>query len=239
MPIGFAIAGAAVIGAVGSNMAASTQASADESAQQTQMNMFNTIVGQEKPYMTQGNAAESTLASDMPSLNAPFTASDYLANQDPGYQFQLQTGGQATRNADTPGVGSLSGPALKDLMGFNQGMAATGYQNAFNRYQTTNTNTYNRLMGVAQLGQNAASNTGAAGASLGTGVAQAQAAAGAATAGGIVGGANAISGGLSSAAGYSYLSSLNAGNPGGGVSSGATQDLGGNQSGYIINTPGD
>lgn len=220
MPWGIAAAvvGSAVVGAVGSNMAASKQASADEQAANTQAGMFNTIVGQEAPYMQAGNTAESQLVSDLPSLNKPFTAADYLANQDPGYQFQLQTGAQATRNADTPGVGSLSGSALKDLMGFNQNMAATGYQNAFNRYQTTNTNTYNRLMGISQLGQNAASNTGAAGASLGTGVAQAQAAAGAATAGGIVGGSNAISSGLNNYAGYSYLSSLNSG--GGGNASG-------------------
>jgi hypothetical protein len=213
--VAVAIGGAAVVGAVGSNLAAGKQASADQNAAQTQMNMFNTIVGQEKPYMTAGNTAESQLTAQMGKLNAPFTAADYLANQDPGYQFQLQTGAQATRNADTPGVGSLSGPALKDLMGFNQNMAATGYQNAFNRYQTTNTNTYNRLMGVSQLGQNAASNTGAAGASLGTGTAQAIAAGGAATAGGIVGSTNAASGALSSGAGYSYLSSLNAGNTSG------------------------
>lgn len=123
-----------------------------------------------------------------------FTPTDFLNNLDPGYQFQLQTGGQAIRNADTPGVGSLSGPALKDLMTFNQGLASTGYQNAFNRFQTQNTNIFGRLSEIAGLGQNAAANVGTSGTSLGTGAAQAQAAAGGSQAAGIVGATNSLSG---------------------------------------------
>ena len=121
-----------------------------------------------------------------------FSPTDFLNNLDPGYQFQLQTGGQAIRNADTPGVGALSGPALKDLMNFNQGMASTGYNNAFNRFQTQNNNIFSRLSAIAGLGQNAASNTGTAGTSLGTGIAQAQAAAAGSQAAGIVGATNSI-----------------------------------------------
>jgi len=127
-------------------------------------------------------------------LTSNFTPQDFLNNLDPGYQFQLQTGGQAIRNADTPGVGALSGPALKDLMSFNQGMASTGYQNAYNRFQTTNQNIFSRLSGIAGLGQNAAANVGTQGTQLGTGIAQAQAGAAASQAGGIVGATNAIGG---------------------------------------------
>ena len=50
------------------------------------------------------------------------------------------------------------------------------------------------------MGQNAAGNLGSVGSSLGTGIAQAQAGAAASRAGGIVGGANAVGGGLSTAA---------------------------------------
>jgi hypothetical protein len=216
--VGGAIVGGAVIGAVGSNMAAGKSASAANNATASQAGMFNTITGQEQPFMTAGVGATNQLADLMGtsgnksatgygSLTAPFTAQDYLNNQDPGYQFQLQTGGQALRNADTPGVGSLSGAALKDLMTFNQNTAATGYQNAFNRYQTQNNNTYARLSGLAGLGQNAASNTGTAGTSLGTGMAQSTIAAGNATASGILGGTNAIAGGANSLAGMMYLNS--------------------------------
>lgn len=219
--VAVAVVGGAVIGAVGSNLAAGKSASAANNATNTQAGMFNTITGQEQPFMTAGVNATNALQTDLGltgkgtpgygSLTAPFTAQDYLNNQDPGYQFQLQTGAQATRNADTPGVGSLSGAALKDLTGFNQNMAATGYQNAFNRYQTQQSNTFARLSGIAGLGQNAASNTGTAGTSLGTGMAQTQIAAGNDAASGILGGTSAAAGGANTLGALAFLN--NNGNP--------------------------
>jgi hypothetical protein len=268
-----AVVGAGVIGAVGSNMAAGTQADAQTQAAQTQLGMFNTINQQEQPFIQGGygalnqmmyglgtpgsNLGASGTTSAAPSAapgftgqpalrptsgqaippaggfgpagsNAPagtgsgltpgqftsgFSPTDFLNNLDPGYQFQLQTGGQAVRNADTPGVGALSGPALKDLMGFNQGMASTGYQNAYNRFMNTNNTIFSRLSGVAGLGQNAASNVGTSGTQLGIGAGQAQAGAGASLASGIVGGTNALGG---SAVPLAYLMSGQQGAPGAG-----------------------
>lgn len=203
--VAVAIAGGAVVGAVGSNMAAGTQASGQQQAAQTQYGMFNTINQQEQPFIQGGYSSLNQLMGLMApggQLSRNFTPQDFLNNLDPGYQFQLQTGGQALRNADTPGVGALSGPALKDLMSFNQNMAATGYQNAFNRFQTQNQNIFNRLQGIAGLGQAAATQVGAAGTTLGTGIAGAQAGSAASQAGGIVGATNAIGG---SAIPLSYL----------------------------------
>ncbi|CAB4121191.1 hypothetical protein UFOVP154_44 [uncultured Caudovirales phage] len=218
MPYGWAILGSAVIGAVASDSAASKQADAQKQAAATQQGMFDTINQQEQPFIQGGYAANSSLQQMLGlsgdpnspgygSLTKPFTTADYLANKDPGYDFQLKTGAQATRNADTPGVGSLSGAALKDLMGFNQSMAATGYQNAFNRYTTQQNNVFSRLSGIAGLGQNAATNVGTAGTSLGTGIAQAQAGAGASQASGILGAGQSLSSGGNSLAGLMYLNS--------------------------------
>lgn len=203
-----AIIGGSVIGAVGSNLAAGTQASAQRQAANTQAGMFNTIVGQEQPFLQPGYAAESSLSqllgltpgtgtggnaagTGLPAgwLTTPPSA-ETLQNF-PGYQFALQTGGQAVRNADTPGVGALSGPALKDLMNFNMGTALNQSWQPFQNYQNS---IFNRLNSIAQLGQNAAGNLGNAGTQLGTGIAQAQAAAGGSIAGGIVGSTNALSG---------------------------------------------
>jgi hypothetical protein len=192
-----AIVGGSLIGAAGSIAAAGTQAAGQQTAAQTQWNMFNTINQQEQPFIQAGYGATSRLNQLLApggQLASTFTPQDFLNNLDPGYQFQLQTGGQALRNADTPGVGALSGPALKDLMAFNQGMAATGYQNAFNRFQTQNQNIFNRLSAIAGLGQNAASQVGTAGTQLGAGIAGAQAGAAASQAGGIVGATNALGG---------------------------------------------
>jgi hypothetical protein len=211
-----AMAGSALIGAVGSNMAANTQAGGQQKAANTQLGMFNTINAQEQPFIQAGYGATSQLNSMLApggQLNRSFSPTDFLNNLDPGYQFQLQTGGQAVRNADTPGVGALSGPALKDLMSFNQNMAATGYQNAFNRFQTQNNAIFSRLSGIAGLGQNAATQVGTSGTQLGTGIAQAQAGAAASTAGGIVGGTNAIGG---SGVPLAYLLSGQGGGGGGG-----------------------
>jgi hypothetical protein len=211
------------VSAIGSVVAGSMQASGQKAAASTQADMFNKITGQEQPFMNAGYGATTALstlsgtggsptAPGYGSFTQPFTAQDYLANQDPGYAFQLNTGGQALRNADTPGVGSLSGQSLKDLMIFNQGTAATGYSNAFNRFTTQQNNVWSRLTGLAGLGQNAASNTGTAGTQLGTGIAQAQAGAAASTAGGIVGASNAAGTGGAIYGGLQYLASQNSNN---------------------------
>ncbi len=215
-----AVIGGAAIGAIGSSVAAGKQASGQQAAAATQQQMFNTINSQEQPFMQAGVGATSRLSQLLGtakddgsggygSLTSSFTPQDYLNNQDPGYQFQLQTGGQALRNADTPGVGSLSGAALKDLMSFNQNMAATGYQNAFNRFQTQQNNIFGRLSGIAGLGQNAASNTGTAGTALGQGIGQAQAAAAGSSAAGIIGATNSIG---QAAVPLAYLSGQSSGN---------------------------
>lgn len=129
-------------------------------------------------------------------LTHQFDTQDFYNNLDPGYQFQLQQGQQAVRNASTPGVGALSGPALKQLMSFNQGLAGTSYQNAFNRYTQQQNNIFGRLSAIAGLGQNAASQVGTQGTALGQGIAQAQAAAGASQAAGTVGVGNSLSSGI-------------------------------------------
>jgi hypothetical protein len=301
--IGGALLGAGAIGALGSTAAAGTQAAGQQQAAQTQLQMFDTITGQQQPFIQGGygalnqllyglgegptsvatgpggtlvpsGTAAATAPSPVPSflpnipndianamlpqpsgptattggrpagrapaggplaaappgvpggapggalnfgqLTSNFTPQDFLNNVDPGYQFQLQTGGQAVRNADTPSLGALSGPALKDLMSFNQGLAGTAYQNAYNRFQTTNTNIFGRLSAIAGLGQNAAANVGAAGTQLGTGIAGAQAGAAASQAAGIVGATNAIGNAVSGYPLYSLLSANSGGGGGGG-----------------------
>lgn len=209
----------AVVGAVGSVVAGGEQASGQKAAANTQQNMFNTITQQEQPFLQGGYGAETTLnqllgtssatgangtatGTNLPGgyLNSTFNPSMSDLENYPGYQFALQQGGQATTNAQTPGSGALSGSALKSLTSFNQGLASTQYQNAFNNYQTQQTNIFNRLNSIAGLGQNAAGNLGNAGTTLGSGIAQAQAAAAGSTASGISGATNNIGSGLTLAA---------------------------------------
>ncbi len=219
--------GGAYISSQGAQSAANTQAQSQQQAAGTQQAMFNTINQQEQPFIQSGYGATTGLNQllglqpgtsntgglDNGFLTQQFTPQSFLNS--PQYQFQMQQGGQAIRNADTPGVGALSGAALKDLMNYNQGLASTYYGNYFNVQQQAQNNIFARLSGLAGLGQNAATNTGTAGTQLGTGIAQAQAGAGASLAGGIVGSANAISGAANNLGSYAMLSSLM--NPGSGA----------------------
>jgi hypothetical protein len=238
--IATAIVGGAVIGGVasayGSKTAADTQANAQESAQAQQMQMFNTIEGQEQPFLQAGQGATSALSSllgitpggaaGLPNgyltqTTGPFSFNPSSVTSSPGYQFAQSQGMQQVANNEAPNVGALSGPALKALTSYSTGtaeqyyndyfnQAQSAYNTNFNAQQTQQNNIFDRLSNIAGIGQNAAGNLGNSGATLGTGAAQATAAAGASQAAGTVGAANAIGGAATSAGnGYALSSILN------------------------------
>jgi hypothetical protein len=219
-----------IIGAGASESAASQQAAAAQNAQNISEREFNTITGQESPYMQSGYGAQGQLnyllgigtpgtaattgngtiqgtaptASSSPgggygSLLQNFNTSDWQ-QLSPAYNFQKQQGTQGVLNADASGSGALSGSAYKDLINYNQNLANTSFNNAFNQYQTQQGNIYQRLAGVSQLGQNAAANTGQQGTALAGQAAQSATNIGTANAAGTVGAANALTGGINSAA---------------------------------------
>ena len=215
MCVAAAIVGAGAIGAIGSVVAGGEQAGAQTNASNMQQGMFNTINAQESPFRQAGVGATTSLsnllgtgsgggaagggtdpATGLPNgyLTQQFNPTQSQLENYPGYQFQLQQGGAAVTNSATPGSGALSGSTLKNLMNFNQQTAASNYGTYFNQFQQQQNNIFSRLSGIAGLGQNAASNTGTAGTSLGIGSAQATAAAGGSVAGGIVGATNSIGG---------------------------------------------
>lgn len=99
--------------------------------------------------------ATAQQSSSYGSLLQPFTAADFT--EDPGYQFALTQGQQALQRAQAAGGGLVSGAAVKALTDYNQGEADQQYQNAYDRYNTNQTNTYNRLTGQANQGQTATS----------------------------------------------------------------------------------
>ncbi len=237
--IATAIAGSAVVGYLGSQKAGNVQAQGQQTAANTQQHMFDTVVGQEQPFLNAGYGATTSLSNLLgttgkhggidPATGLPigyltqtFNPTQQQMNDYPGYQFALKTGGQAVRNADTPGVGALSGAALKDLTNFNVGTANQYYGQYFNQFQQQQNNIFDRLSNIASMGQNAAGNLGSVGSSLGTGIAQAQAGAAASRAGGIVGGTNALGGGLSTAALMNYYGANNT--PGTSSGGGRTAD---------------
>lgn len=198
-----------LIASNGASDAAQTQANAASNAQQISQNEFNTITQQEQPFMQAGYNANNSLsdllgisgnkdAAGYGSLVSPFTAETFK-QYSPAYQFQQQQGMQGVLNGDSSSKGALSGGAQKDLIDYNQNLANTAWNNAFNQYQTQQGNIYSRLAGIAQLGQNAATNTGAQGTALAGQAAQSATNIGTALGAGQVGSANAWSGAINSA----------------------------------------
>lgn len=142
-------------------------------------------------------------------LTQLFTPEAFKAGIDPGYQWRLQQGAQGVMNTAAAGSGSLSGPALKALMDYNQGAASQEYNAAFNRFNTQQGNIFQRLTSMAQTGQNAAAGVGtnavATGGNIGANIVGGANAAAA----GQVGAANAWGGALSDLGSYGAWAYMN------------------------------
>jgi hypothetical protein len=219
------------MGSQAAKSAANKQADAARYAAQLQQEQFNLTNEQQKPYREAGYSALSDIGGMKPYLTQQYTPEDFAQGIDPGYQFRLQQGQEATNRMANMGGGMLGGNALRGAQDYTQGLASQEYGNAFNRFQTQRSNIYNTLASISGLGQTSLGQTTAAGTTaagnIGTNIANA----GAAQAGGIVGQANAISGGLQQYGNQQYLSQLLASrNP-------AVTPVGGGAGGGITSSP--
>jgi hypothetical protein len=116
------------------------------------------------PWLQAGQSSLGELMAQMQGgyFDRQFDPSQ-LAN-DPGYQFRMAEGQKALeRSASARGLLN-SGGALKSLSRYSQGVASDEFQNAWNRNQAENTGRYNRLAGIAGLGQQQAQSLGSLGA---------------------------------------------------------------------------
>lgn len=200
--VAVAVGGASLVGSVlssnasksAANSAASAQESAAAQANALQEKIYNQNVGYETPYMNTGTAANSALSG---LLGLGGKAPDYSQFlNSPGYQFQLQQG-MANLDKSAAARGNLySGGYGQQLVGYNQGMAQTGYNNYFNQ-----------LSGVAGRGQGAAAALSGVGENYAAAVGQNLSSAGTAAANGFLanGQANAnMYGQLGQIAGNAY-----------------------------------
>ena len=176
----------------GSILSAGAQTDAANSASATQLAMFNKMQQNLQPYMDTGGAANKLLNDQLPSLTAPITMDQATLEKTPGYQFNKTQGLESVQNGFAArGLGS-SGAAMKGAAEFATGLADNTYQNQFNNAVTNQTNTFNRLMGVTNLGENAAAGVGQAGISTGNSIASNTIGAGNATAAAINSGASGL-----------------------------------------------
>ena len=205
--VGTVATGAMEASAAGS--AASKQQQAANNATQANLQMFNETQQNLQPYVNAGNSANDQLSSllgtnaggnPLTSYFGPVTPNLATVAQTPGYQFNLYQGLKATQNnAASRGLG-VSGAALKGAANYATGLADSTYQNQFNNLVTNQNNVYNRLLGQAQLGENAAAGLGTAATQTGNSIASNDIGAGNAAAAGTIGAANALSGAVNNAA---------------------------------------
>ncbi len=165
-----------VVGAVGSVLgankaanaakdAASVQSAAANQANSVEERIFNQNQQNIQPWLTAGTqgvnklsdllgTSSNTGASGYGSLLKPFSTQDFQT--DPGYQFALQQGQQALDRTLSRGGNVFSGAAAKQAVRYNQGMADQQFGDAYNRYNTNQSNIYSRLAGLSNTGQSAA-----------------------------------------------------------------------------------
>jgi hypothetical protein len=196
--------------------AANAQMQAAGQATGLQRDVFNTINTQQAPYRSVGYGALNTLQSMLPGqyqqydssgnpigtatgtgyLTKQFTNADLNANLAPNYEFMKNQGlGAIRQNVNVGGGGSNANlSAVKFAEDYSRG----AYQDAFNNFQTQQGNIYNRLAGVAGIGQAGQSQSNTAGTNFANAAGQLGVGSATAYGAGQVGAANAWSGVASS-----------------------------------------
>ena len=164
MPVGAAIAGSAVIGGAATvysaGKASDAQSKAAAAAAAQQKAQYEQTRADNLPFITAGQDATNSLTAQLPQLSSPFNMTQNNLEATPGYQFNLTQGLKATQNAAAARGLGLSGAAMKGAATYATGLADNTYKDQFNFDQTNKTNSYNKLLGVSQLGSNAANNVG-------------------------------------------------------------------------------
>lgn len=201
-------AASVVGGVVASNAArdaADTQAAAGREANALTRELYYDQVNRAEPFRIAGVQSVNSLADRLGvsgrtgatgygELTKKFGMADYQA--DPGYSFRMAEGQKALDRRLAAGGNLYSGKAIKDTIAYGQGMGAQEFGAAFDRWNTQNTNTYNRLAGVAGAGQTANAQLGSAAQAYGNNASATIQGIGNAQAAGRVGSANALMNGI-------------------------------------------
>lgn len=155
IPVAASVIGGA-ISADGSRHAANVQSDATKYAADKNWDMFLKNIELQEPWRKAGIGSLSQLVDGTKpggDLMRDFTAADF--QKDPGYQFRMDEGMKGVEASAAARGGALSGGALKDLTQYGQGFASNEYSNAYNRFNADRDRRFNRLAGIAGIGQTA------------------------------------------------------------------------------------
>jgi hypothetical protein len=185
--------------------AAAESAAATRYAADINKQMFDITNENLRPYREQGQTTLKELMTRMPELTRAYTAEDFNQGIDPGYQFRLTQGQKALENQYNRGGGLISGNVMQGMQDYTQGQASQEFANAFGRNTTTQTNIFNRLKGIADMGLGATGTTAEAATRTGESMGSAAIASGQAQAAGQIGAAKAYGNTLQGMANYAAL----------------------------------
>lgn len=113
-------------------------------------------------YDAQYNTTEAERGPNFGALTKGFDYETFA--KDPSYEFRLGEGQKALERRLNAQGKTFTPEAAKALADYNQQMASQEYGNAFNRFNVEQGNLYNRLAGLAGLGQTSANTIAGAGA---------------------------------------------------------------------------
>jgi hypothetical protein len=176
--------------------AANTQLQGTLEASRQQREMFDILNKQQAPYREAGYGALNKINTMLPQFTRTFTPQDLTANLAPNYEFMKQQGLGATAqgaNVSSPG----SNVDLAKTI-FAEKFAQGGYQDALTNFRNQQTDIFNRLSGIAGIGQTAQGQSQNLGAATSSNLANLATGGANALAGGQIGAANAQAGGLQS-----------------------------------------
>ena len=223
--VAVAIGGSALLGYAGARKqagaaesASQMQYQATQDAAKQQREMFDILNAQQKPYREAGYGALNQINTMLPQFTKEFTSADLIKNLDPSYQFMLQQGLGATGQAMNVGGGGSNVDLARQR--FAQEYAKTGAQQAFNNYQSQQSNIYNRLSNLAGIGQAAQTQSNTLGSNTANALSQLGIGGASALGAGQVGAANAMAGAYGGIGNALTLSSLLSPQGGGGITAG-------------------
>lgn len=158
------VAGTALVGAVAGSEAsrrgANAQRDAANASTAEQRRQFDLLYGDQQPFREAGQGAIRQLAG-LSGYDPTPSAQDVM--NEPGYRFGLEQGRNALEGSAAARGGLYSGRALRELTQFGNDYATTRFGQANDRAQQSFGNRWNRLAGLAGIGQTSVQQTGNAG----------------------------------------------------------------------------
>lgn len=141
---------------------AAAQAGAAKDANAVQLEMFNQQRSDQQAWKTTGEQALGSLRNEVLGDDSrSFTMADF--QKDPGYDFRMAEGQKALERSAAARGNQFSGGQMKAVANYGQSAASAEYQNAYNRFNSDQSQRFNQLSSLAGLGQTANGQIAAAG----------------------------------------------------------------------------